>query len=237
MLLFVRREREADVAAIGDRAFGDVHSQQPGDLFIYLNAGARGRDVTRNRAATQLDIRLINEIGRLRDSDVNRDRFTDAFSAATDLNEVALRLQVRRVNPALIGEEWMLPGHAHLRQFVDLDAIEITLPPHRLGYAAVPASVGEYEVALSDLFDRLGSVDRADHGPCRETGRQLTFGFSRVDQTRRVRNKSASLHQPHHIDHKLFAAGRVGLGFGHMADDSFDYVIPLFERVAFDVLE
>src|SRR5215470_11517610 len=148
MLLFVRREREADVAAVGDRAFGDVHSQQPGDLFIYLNAGARVRDVTRNRAATQLDIRLINEIGRLRDSDVNRDRFSDAFSAATDLNEVALRLQVRRVNPALIGKEGVFAGHTHFRQFVNFYAIEVTLPPHRFGYAAVSAAVGEDEIAL-----------------------------------------------------------------------------------------
>src|SRR5262245_38660119 len=229
MLLFVRREREADVAAIGDRAFGDVHSQQPGDLFIYLNAGAHGRDVTRNRAAAHsaINIRLINKIAHLRACDVNRNRFAGAFSAAADLNEVALWLQVRRVNPALIGEEGMFPGHAHLRQFVDLEAIEVTLPPHRLGYAAVSTSVGEYKVALPDLFDRLGAVDRADHGSGRKTCRQLPLWFARVDQTRRVRNKSASLHQPRHIDHKLLAAGRVGLGFGHVADDSFDYVIPL----------
>src|SRR5262245_41748931 len=172
--------------------------------------------------------RLINGNACLRASDVNRDWFTSALGAAADLNEVALWLQVRRVNPALIGEEGMFPGHAHLRQFIDLDAIKVTLPSHHLGYAAVSASVGEDEIALLDLFDRLGAIDRADHRPGWETCRQLPLWFACVDQTRRVRNESASLHQPRHIDHKLFAAGRVGLGFGHVADDSFDYVIPLF---------
>src|SRR5262245_20074957 len=177
MLLFVRREREADVASLSDRAFDDVHSQQPGDLFIYLNAGAHGRDGMRNRAATQLDVRLINDLGRLRACDVNCDRFTCALGAAADLNEVALRLQVRRVNPALISKEGVFAGHAHLRQFVDLEAIEVTLPPHRLGYAAVSASVGEHEIALPDLFDRLGAIDRADHGSGWKTCRQLPLWF------------------------------------------------------------
>src|SRR5262245_15128412 len=181
----------------------------------------------RNRAASPRDVRLIADFGPLRDCEVNCDRFTGALGAAADLNEVALGLQVRRVNPALISKEGVFAGHAHLRQFVDLEAIEVTLPPHRLGYAAVSASVGEHEIALPDLFDRLGAIDRADHGSGWKTCRQLPLWFARVDQTRRVRNKSASLHQPRHVDHKLLAAGRVGLGFGHVADDSFDYVIPL----------